>query len=321
MVPLIIGRIPEVNNIGGVGIFVSRLLVSSKYLNSIGYTFYSTKKWQLLKLIRVIYQSSFVHFNGSNPAAMFFVALVCKVLDKELILSIHSEVGISKGVLKRLEEYAIKLAHAPVVGIGSEAVAKALNSRTETSSAFIPPIQSDDLFVDSVLKSLSNKKIFCTNANAFNFDSFGREIYGITCLVDYFENQGDYTLVVVDSSGAYTSYYESKNFSNVVFIDRDIDFCYLIQNSFCFVRFTSTDGDAVSVMESLSYGVPVIATDCVLRPDTCILCKYGDTLSLRAAIETLERDGSMTLDVVSASIFYDKLYEKLSKSTSKNLYT
>ena len=313
MGPLIIGRVPEVNNIGGVGVFMSRLLTSSKYLNSNDYVFYSTKHWNIATLIKCIFKSSFVHFNGSNPLAMLSVALVCKVLNKRLILSIHSEIGISRGLIKKFEQFAIKLAHTPVVGVGSQIAAKTLNSRTETASAFIPPVESSDAFIDGLLKSLPEKKIFCTNANNFSFDSFGREIYGITCLVDYFENQDDYILIVVDSSKAYTSYFKSRTFDNVIFINRDIDFCYLIQNSYCFVRFTSTDGDSVSVMESLFFGVPVIATDCVTRPETCFLCRYGDTSSLLEAINKLKAEGFTTLEVESTAIFYDKLYKKLSK--------
>ena len=40
-----------------------------------------------------------------------------------------------------------------------------------------------------------------------------------------------------------------------------------------FMRTTNTDGNSVSVLEALSVGTPVIATDCVERPTECILVK------------------------------------------------
>lgn len=314
MRPLIIGRIPETNNIGGVGIFVSRLFASSAYLKKNEYTFYSTKYNRPFQLVKSIFRSSFVHFNGSNPLAMFLVSMICFVFNKKLILSIHGEVGLAKGISKKLEEFAIKLAHTPVVGEGSKLVSIKLNACTEVSSAFIPPISTSDKAIDDVVKPLNGKKIFCTNANSYSFDSHGREIYGITSLVTYFENRDDHTLIVVDSSKQYSNFYKGSNFKNVIFITDDVDFCYLIQKSFCFIRFTSTDGDSVSIKESLFFNVPVIASDCITRPKSCILCNFANVSSLDDAIKSVENDGFKNCQVESAAIFYDNLYQRISNS-------
>lgn len=316
MYPLIIGRIPETNNIGGVGIFVSRLLKNSKFLNSNKYIFHSTKHLNILRLIRDIKNSSFVHFNGSNPKAMILVAFLCKVFNKKLILSIHGEVGITRGFLRQLENIAIKLSDFPVVGMASKAKAKSLNINTKTSSAFIPPSDVKDKTVDALMKDLpKDKKIFCTNANSFSFDFLGREIYGITSLVNFFKNLEDSILLVVDSSKEYSAHFKSQSLKNVIFITKDIDFCQLLKKSFCFIRYTSTDGDSVSIREALYFGIPVIASNCIERPKSCYLCNYDDTSTIKNAIKEIQIKGLLPPETESACDFYDLLYESLSTNS------
>jgi glycosyltransferase involved in cell wall biosynthesis len=312
MGPLIIGRVPEPNNIGGVGIFTSRLLLSSEFLRSHDYDFYSTKNKKPIDLVLRISRSSFVHFNGSSEFMMFAVALLCKLMGKRLILSIHAEVGRGRGTLRLLEKLAIKLAYIPVVGAGSYSKAIRINYRSEKASAFIPPSDTNDLYVDSIVSAIKGKKIFCTNANNFVFDSHGNEIYGVLFLVKYFAKHNDGVLVIVDSSGAYSKYFSGHNPYNVIFINQDIDFCHLLKNSDCFIRFTSTDGDSISVMESLFFKIPVIATDCITRPGSCIPCKYGDLQSLDHAINVFNAGLYKVGGVNSVLSYYDALYEQLS---------
>ena len=131
--------------------------------------------------------------------------------------------------------------------------------------------------------------IYCTNANKFAFDNRKEEIYGISHLVEYFSNQIDSILIVADTSGSYTKHFKDLAAKNIIFINRDLDFSYLIQRSDCFIRFTSTDGDSLSVMESIFLNTPVIATNCICRPDPCILCEYGDLASLDIAIKIVKK--------------------------------
>ena len=224
MHPLIIGNLPESNKVGGVVIFVSRLLSVSRYLNSNDYVFYSTKNRNIFRLIPLIYKSLFVHFNGSNPLAMLFVSIICFLFGKKLILSIHGQVGISSRFLNLTEKWAIKLAHKPVVGAGSIGSARKFNDNSVVISSFIVPEVTVDSVVDEAVFSARGKTIFCTNAVNFAFQSNGKEIYGISYLIDYFSNKNDCVLIVVDTSGEYYVHFKDKQASNVVFINRDIDF-------------------------------------------------------------------------------------------------
>ena len=53
------------------------------------------------------------------------------------------------------------------------------------------------------------------------------------------------------------------------------------------IRPTTTDGDSVAIRESLSMGVPVIASDCVPRPESVLTYPAGDTSALCDAINTV----------------------------------
>ncbi|MDA9321682.1 hypothetical protein N9Q72_01295 [Gammaproteobacteria bacterium] len=323
MVPLIIGSLPEPNNIGGVAIFTSRLLKASNHLQNNDYIFYSTKNKNILHLTLAIYRSSFVHFNGSNPMVMFFISTACFLLKKKLILSIHGQVGVHVGIsgliskfFSLLERCSIKLAYKPVVGMGSISGALKVNKNAVVIPSFIKPEITSEPIVDKIVSSHKGKTIFCTNANRLAFDSNGNEIYGISYLVDYFSYQENSLLIVSDTSGAYYEYFNKTNPPNVIFINKDINFSYLLQKSSCFIRFTSTDGDSLSIIESLFLKVPVIATDCILRNHSCILCKFGNIESLSGAVDIFKQGNLKIAEVESGLAYYDALYEKLSLPVS-----
>ncbi len=317
MHPLIIGRLPEPNNIGGVVIFVSRLLAASKFLNSHKYEFYSTKSFNPFRLGLLICNSSFVHFNGSNPLAMFFISILCHVFDKKLILSIHAEVGISGTFLNLIEQLAIRFSHKPVVGMGSIEKALRINQNSISLSSFIEPNVDADRTVDDILSSIEGKIIYCTNANSFCFDKQNRELYGITYLINFFKDLEGSILIISDTSGDYSKEFGKSLPDNVIIIEEDIDFCYLIQQSDCFIRYTSTDGDSISVMESLFFKTSVIATNCIRRHEACILCEYGDMESLAIAVKNFnERRYVDFSTIISVHESYDRLYGEIQKDYS-----
>lgn len=57
-----------------------------------------------------------------------------------------------------------------------------------------------------------------------------------------------------------------------------------------FVRPTMSDGDSLSVRECIDFGIPVVASDAVPRPDGCILFHSGDIDSLETELNALLAD-------------------------------
>jgi len=70
----------------------------------------------------------------------------------------------------------------------------------------------------------------------------------------------------------------------------------LIKNTFVFLRTTNTDGNALSILEALQLKVPVIASDVVPRPKSCILFKNRNLEDLTDKILNLliTRDSEAT---------------------------
>jgi glycosyltransferase involved in cell wall biosynthesis len=78
-----------------------------------------------------------------------------------------------------------------------------------------------------------------------------------------------------------------------------------------FVRPTTADGDAISVREALTLGIPCVASDVSLRPRGTHLFKTGDAAALAAAIERALTEGPLPTDRVDAGPFLLALYRGL----------
>lgn len=98
-------------------------------------------------------------------------------------------------------------------------------------------------------------------------------------------------------------------------VDHDLALT-LMARSHLFVRATLKDGDAVSVREALSLGVPVVATNVGMRPQGTVLCRPGDPADLVSKIVAVlseRRDEAQTLSVPSPEGFRQllQIYRRL----------
>ena len=64
-------------------------------------------------------------------------------------------------------------------------------------------------------------------------------------------------------------------------------------------------------MESLFFNTPVIASDCIIRDESCILCQFGNLVSLDSAVEKFKNGDFHSSSVESAEKHYDALYDEL----------
>lgn len=130
-------------------------------------------------------------------------------------------------------------------------------------------------FNEVVKKTSQFEKIFSTNASRRGFDDSNNEIYGIESLVKLFslkDNQ-KYCLLISDSSKENYNYLSKKYIftDNIIFITELHDFNHIISISDCIIRYTSTDGDSLTIHESLAQNKNVIATNVVDRPKDVVL--------------------------------------------------
>jgi glycosyltransferase involved in cell wall biosynthesis len=77
----------------------------------------------------------------------------------------------------------------------------------------------------------------------------------------------------------------------VLFFTEPLEDVHLLwQASDVFLRATNTDGDAVTVREALSMGVPVVASDASRRPEGAVLFESRNAVALTAAVRRVLAD-------------------------------
>ena len=281
---LILGTIPTTAGIGGVTIHVQRLLERLDE-KGIMYTLCDYKALPLKEQIHLMKLHRNIHLHVSHPALRFLYALIAKLMGKKLIFTIHGNLGRFNWLGNLLDKLNVKLSDVPIaINRQSYEMALKWNKQAQLISAFIPPL-TDGKVPEWAIEKIENlrkqgHRVFSTNASVCSFTPTGEEIYGIEFLIEFFR-QRDEVLVVSDPSGQYAEKHEGEN----VFIITGPYSTYAVYKHVDgTIRNTATDGDSLSVRESLSLGLPTLATDRVDRPEGCILFHYNDTESLEKAL-------------------------------------
>src|SRR5690606_10989016 len=182
----------------------------------------------------------------------------CMLLGKNSFLTFHGNIGRYGPFRNWFDLMAIRTVRWPIV-INQPSFVKALkvNKATQLASAFIPPQSVEALppaLVSSIL-ALKQKadQVFCTNASNADLDKEGDEIYQCSELLRLFSRLPSKGLIISDPSGSYRRLWEGRGTelpANVILISSLHDFNAVIALCDVMIRFTTTDGDAISVKEA-----------------------------------------------------------------------
>jgi hypothetical protein len=289
---LVIGTKPL--PIGGVTIHVERLLqLLSK--NKVEFEFIDLKRVPKLNIVKAIFLAKRIHLHTSNVYLRFFLSLFGKLAFKEIDFTLHGNLGRYKSRVKNyLDLLTIRLATIPVVlNEHSFKIAIKLNRNTVLGSAFIPPDLDKEIIEETLKQRIIKLKIkvdylFSTNASNLSFDKTGQEIYGIFDLINLFSNLPQYGLIISDPSAAYEAALKEKKTSipeNILLLSEPHSFYKVIELSNATIRNTSTDGDSISVRESLYIQKPTFCTDVVSRPQGALTYRKGE---LKTALNKID---------------------------------
>lgn len=195
-------------------------------------------------------------------------------------------------MLNLFDYLSIFLSYYPVV-LNEESFEMALkwNKRSLLQSAYLPIVNIKDdlsLYTKTKIQFMKDKYQFvlCTNASNWSLDKNGDEIYCISFLVRFFSQHTNWALIISDPSGNCKKQIKQIPV-NILFVDYPHTFINVLQQSDCFLRYTLTDGDSLSVYEAISFCVPVIATDVVSRPNGVLTVRLNDANDLECAINSL----------------------------------
>lgn len=313
---LLIGTLPQTAGVGGVTIHIDRLLRS---LKKEGYPIYlcDYKATSFITQVQTIMKYNIIHIHASNPLLRLFYVLVCAFFNKKSVLTIHGDIGRFSFLKNYFDRLAITFCSIPIlINLNSFIKAKSWNKHSKLLSVFIPPIGEENL-PDFIINWINyqhkkNKSVYATNASGLNYTVSGEEIYGILPLLKYFKNNKEFSLIISDPSGQYEKYNDRQN--NILFISNQHSFFEILKLSDGMIRATATDGDSISVKESLYLGKQTIATDRVIRPRGVILFKYGDLDSLDIA---LHRKKDIDLHKYSEQNTVDLIKEVYSSFSNK----
>lgn len=325
--------------LGGVSIHIQRLgiLLETQGI-SVVYcdeskerkdSIYNIRNLHVFNYIKLSSKSDIIHIHSSVDVLRLFHILASKILNKKTIITIHSW---RKNKIQNIFWSRILSFFCHKIVFVSAETALLLNvtpSKKIIFPAFIPPPPSPSKLPDTITNfihhsKLNGKKIVVSNA--FRIVDFNDEdLYGFDLCLKAFSdpkitNKASLIFIVSDTSvnkkkiDNYIEHiHKHKLEHNILFYLGAIDFYTLLAISDVSIRSTNTDGDALSVRESIFLNIPCIASDCVGRPPEAILFKNrsSDDLIEKLA-HCFEYSADLTHDSQCArhiEEFYQKLYE------------
>jgi len=252
--------------------------------------------WLLKSMFRG-FKEDIVHYQGANFWGVFFIVIVNRIHSrKKIVWSIHSEYLIPKLSTSLIKVFFIKLVDNIIVdndNIKTQVVnLGVLNEKVKTLSPFLMPVDYDDIHKD-VYRDIDRTKYKVAVFNAYKlvFNDNGADVYGLDTLISAFpfcDNTVVLMLLIPSMNVSERKYYDELINSLEISVKERIHLINspqwagweYIQASDIFVRPTITDGDALSIRESLFMNVPTIVSDCTLRPQGVISFKTGDCKDL-----------------------------------------
>lgn len=337
----LIGPIPDPK--GGVSIHISRLysllagdlpIVLVDESSNIKKDIFNIRSLNILKYLSIILSSDIIHIHSGVTLFRVFHLITAKVFFKKTIVTMHSLSHLSPFKIK-LNSIFLKLANKII--FVNESIPGKLNIDCKIlKEAFIPPILENEPELPSdienwlSLQTANGRLILAANASHIVMDN-NVDLYGFDMCLEAIaslikEQTSDIALMlVIGASNNDTSllqkYYDMIDSHNldqyVLLTTQPVSFVKVIEHANIILRPTSTDGDALTIRESLFLNTPVIASDVVARPSGTITFRTRDQLDFQdklsdtiTALHTQVSPGNHNMSMDEYRSFYLDLYLK-----------
>jgi glycosyltransferase involved in cell wall biosynthesis len=260
---------------------------------------FNIRSLQWWRYLRLMWWADIVHVHSSVLLLRAMHVLLAALLGKRVVLTIHSHRPASRGA-HLLARWLCRVPQA-VIAVNDD-IRLALCPRALVIPAYITPSADEEKVPDDIaawahqVKAVQGKQLMVSNAYKLVLHD-GQDLYGLDLLIDLFADpaiRAQYCLLFVVSSLAgceerYQMYQqriaERGLEQSILLLNRAMPFAGLLQLCDVSVRATNTDGDALSIRESLSYGKRTLASDCVARPDGVELFRSRDGAALRSVLQ------------------------------------
>ena len=292
----------------------------------------------LLPFYLITRKQSLMHFHVSSIPFLFtswFVRLRQKTL-----LTIHNNrypTNLSKHSLTTKAQWFLLKSFQSIICVNNETKlflqSRLTNIYNEAIPAFLPPLVLKEESVDFIRK-YSKKFDVLLSGYAYRLTMFkGDDLYGVDMMVELMsklkikgKNIGLALILNLQKSeylDEILTIIKRLNLSqNILLIDinQGVDAVALWKLSDIYIRPTNTDGNSISVLEALSVGTTVIASDCVDRPEGTVLFKNRDiddfVEKVEAVINSENRNELNNCSDITATCkdTYLQLYSKILNS-------
>lgn len=284
------------------------------------------RRFQLVQYVTVIAGSDVVYIHSGVPLFRILHILLSKLFRKKVVLTLHSY--RASAVLAGVEIFFFRLCNT-VVCVNESIKCNLMLRNAVVKDAFLPP--SDDARLPNEIGKrlesdrLNGVKIIVSNASRLILND-GEDLYGADICIEacrILKESGlnfCFYFVVCDPDNS-TELEKAKKLLGRLelddcfkFILGSLNFSSLLKESDVSVRATNTDGDSISVRESLCFGVPIVASDVVGRPMGVTLFTNRDAKSLAAGIvASLSNEKSSNSSLCIASDVLEEFYVNLVK--------
>lgn len=258
---------------------------------------YNIRSLNPFAYLGLLWWAEVVHVQSSVWLLRLLHVLAARALGRQVVVTLHSH-----RPRHRLEHegarLACRLAHS-VIAVNQQIRAEVC-ARAQVIPAYIAPGADEEWVPEDIqqwIAQVRQRGKALVVSNAYKLVQFnGVDLYGLDVLIDCFSDPavraGHALLFVVSSLADCAAPYEQYRAriaalgleQDVLLVHRAMPFAGLLRCCDLSVRATNTDGDALSIRESLSYGKRTLASDCVDRPPGAELFATRDAAALAALI-------------------------------------
>ncbi len=300
---VLIGPMPP--PIGGVSTHLSRLLSRSKENEELNLSVWDIRRMclhtvdgssrNLIRVLRYFIQADIIHVHISRRLKLFLVRF-SKFCGKKVVYTHHNSRNLNDNLtLRTMSSVHEVILVRPL----TEKFPIGIQKKIIVIPAYLHANDSTELSV-GLSNQLSEGTVlfahcFQRKDNPVLVD--GNDLYGFDVVLKAVESimqshpDKSLTLFLADPANAMKDFYRPQltylqKFSKlkIIFWNDELNFSSALKYCSILIRATRSEGDAISVREALHVGVPVIASDCVERPDGVVSFQTGNHEALALAI-------------------------------------
>lgn len=234
-----------------------------------------------------------IHYQLNNIFELFLIVIISKLCNNKIITTIHSFRPELFNFLEKILFNLIKLSEikfiAPTKTIKKSLVENGVeNQKIEILDTFLPPSEKEiyKKLPDEIINYVKNRdNIVVANAYKLYKDNLNTDVYGLDMCIEACNAIPEINFIycvplIEDYNYFQNCIYRIKKYdieNRFMIINQNISLVSLFKYTDLFVRPTSSDSFGISVAESISMGVPAIASDVCERAKGAITFKSRNT--------------------------------------------